>query len=111
MRASRVYLVVLLVLGLVVFSSPVLGQECKRKTPIHYIGMCMHPHGPAHNEWTYDFSGNPLFGRAARELVACHDVLPLFVYQPNADLKSSQLIPKKFFHLATACEPPPPPKP
>ncbi|TKD07940.1 hypothetical protein [Polyangium fumosum] len=110
-RPSRVCLVLLLAFGLVLSPPPALGQACKRKTPIHYIGMCMHPHGPTHNEWTYDFSGNPLFGRAARELVACHDVLPLFVYQPNADLKSSQLIPKKFFHLATACEPPPPPKP
>ncbi|MDC0744689.1 hypothetical protein [Polyangium mundeleinium] len=110
-RPSRVCLVLLLAFGLVLSAPPVLAQECKRKTPIHYIGMCMHPHGPAHNEWTYDFSGNPVFGPAARQLVACHDVLPLFVFDPRADLKNRGLIPLQFHDKAGACEPSPPPKP
>jgi hypothetical protein len=78
-RAARVCLVALLVLGLVFPATRAFGQECKRKTPIRYIGICAHPHGPAHNEWTYDFSGNPVLGPAARQLVACHDVMPLSV--------------------------------
>ncbi|HVK69103.1 MAG TPA: hypothetical protein VM694_31815 [Polyangium sp.] len=110
-RASRICLFALLVLGVVSRSAAAFAQECKRKTPILYIGICAHPHGPAHNEWTYDFSGHPVFGPAARQLVACHDVLPLFVFDPRADLKNRGLMPIAFHDKALACEPPPPPKP
>ncbi|MRG90900.1 hypothetical protein [Polyangium spumosum] len=107
----RVFAGCLSLLLLVVLTSPAYGQECKRKTPIRYIGICAHPHGPMHNEWTYDFSGHPAFGPAARQLVACHDVLPLFVFDPRADLKNRGLMPMKFQDKALACEPPPPPRP
>ncbi|MDI3291569.1 hypothetical protein QHF83_50120, partial [Polyangium sp. 15x6] len=109
--ASRIGVVVLLILGLVLPASPALGQECKRKTPIRYIGICAHPHGPAYNEWTYDFDGNPVFGPAARQLVACHDLTPLFVFDPRADLKNRGLMPITFHGNVASCEPPPPPKP
>ncbi|TKD03761.1 hypothetical protein [Polyangium fumosum] len=110
MQVLRRGLGALLVLGLVVPSSPVLARECERKTPIRYIGICAHPHGPAHDEWTYDFSGNPVLGPAARQLVTCHDVLPLFVFDPRADLKNRAWIPIQFHDKAWTCEPPPPPK-
>ncbi|MRG96562.1 hypothetical protein [Polyangium spumosum] len=107
----RVFISCLLLLLLIVLASLALGQECKRKTPIRYIGICAHPHGPMHSEWTYDFSGHPVLGPAARQLVACHDVLPLFVFDPRADLKNRGLMPMKFQDKALACEPPPPPRP
>ncbi|MRG98131.1 hypothetical protein [Polyangium spumosum] len=106
----RVFVACLLLILLVLLTSPASGQKCKRRTPIRYIGICAHPHGP-YSEWTYDFSGHPVLGPAARQLVACHDVLPLFVFDPRADLKNRGLMPMKFHEKAVTCEPPPPPRP
>jgi len=83
-----------------------LAEPCKRKTPIRRIGICMHPHGAGVNAWTYDLSGHPATGRMAEVFLACHEVLPLFTFDPNADPKNRDLLPIEY--RGRACEPAPP---
>jgi len=99
----------LLVIGLLLFGASSAFAEdgvCKRKTPIRRIGICMHPHGAGVNTWTYDLSGRPATGRMAEVFLACHEVLPLFVFEPNADPKNRDLLPIEY--RGRACEPAPP---